>query len=144
VAEKKDAERDEVSEVFESYGLTPAQIAPILDAFENDKDAWVDFMMRFELGLERPDPRRARTSALTIAGAYIAGGLVPLAPYMLTHAIGSALAWSIALTGIALFLFGWVKGTFSGVAPLKSALQTTLVGGLAAGAAFAIARLISG
>ena len=144
VAEKKDAERDEVSEVFEGYGLSAEQIAPILDAFEHDKEAWVDFMMRFELGLEAPDPKRARTSALTIAGAYIAGGLVPLAPYMITHAVGSALVWSVALTGIALFLFGWVKGRFTGVAPLKSALQTTLVGGLAAGAAFGIARLISG
>jgi VIT1/CCC1 family predicted Fe2+/Mn2+ transporter len=144
VAEKRDAERDEVSEVFEGYGLTAEQIAPILDGFEKNKDAWVDFMMRFELGLEAPDPRRARRSALTIAGAYIAGGMVPLAPYMVTHAIGTALTWSIALTGIALFLFGWVKGRFTGVAPLKSALQTTLVGGLAAAAAFGIARLIAG
>ncbi len=143
VAEKRDAERDEVSEVFEGYGLTAAQIAPILEGFEKDKDAWVDFMMRFELGLEAPDPRRARRSALTIAGAYIAGGMVPLAPYMVTHAIGTALTWSIALTGIALFLFGWIKGRFTGVAPLKSALQTTLVGGLAAAAAFGIARLIA-
>jgi VIT1/CCC1 family predicted Fe2+/Mn2+ transporter len=144
VAEKRDAERDEVSEVFEGYGLSAAQIAPILDAFEQDKEAWVDFMMRFELGLERPDPLRARRSALTIAGAYIAGGLVPLAPYIALRDILAALVWSIALTVIALFLFGWFKGTFSGMRPLKSALQTTLVGGLAAGAAFGIARLISG
>jgi VIT1/CCC1 family predicted Fe2+/Mn2+ transporter len=142
VAEKREAERDEVSEVFEAYGLTAAQIAPILDAFENDKDAWVDFMMRFELGLEKPDPKRARQSALTIAGAYIAGGLIPLAPYMLTG-IASALPWSVVLTGIALFIFGWVKGRFTGVAPFKSAFQTTAVGGLAAGAAFGIARLIA-
>jgi len=144
VAEKRDAERDEVSEVFEGYGLTAAQIAPILDAFEKDKEAWVDFMMRFELGLERPDPLRARRSALTIAGAYIVGGLVPLAPYMLMRDLGPALEWSIALTLIALFLFGYYKGTFTGVKPFKSALQTTLVGGLAAGAAFGIARAISG
>ena len=144
VAEKRDAERDEVSEVFEGYGLSAAQIAPILDAFEKDKEAWVDFMMRFELGLERPDPRRARRSALTIAGAYIAGGLVPLAPYMVMRDLGPALEWSIALTLVALFLFGYYKGTFTGVKPLKSALQTTLVGGLAAGAAFGIARAISG
>jgi vacuolar iron transporter family protein len=143
VAEKREAERDEVSEVFEAYGLTPAQIAPILEAFENDKEAWVDFMMRFELGLEKPDPKRARQSALTIAGAYVFGGLVPLAPYMLTE-IGSALPWSVALTGIALFVFGWIKGRFTGMAPLKSALQTTFVGGLAASAAYGIARAISG
>ena len=144
VAEKRDAERDEVSEVFEGYGLSAPQIAPILEAFEKDKEAWVDFMMRFELGLERPDPRRARRSALTIAGAYIAGGLVPLAPYMLLRDISPALLWSVAMTVVALFLFGWFKGRFTGVRPLKSALQTTLVGGLAAGAAFGIARLISG
>jgi VIT1/CCC1 family predicted Fe2+/Mn2+ transporter len=144
VAEKRDAERDEVSEVFEGYGLSKEHIEPILDAFEKDKDAWVDFMMRFELGLERPDPLRARRSALTIAGAYIAGGLVPLAPYMLMSDISPALLWSVALTVVALFLFGWFKGKFTGVRPFKSALQTTLVGGLAAGAAFGIARAISG
>jgi VIT1/CCC1 family predicted Fe2+/Mn2+ transporter len=144
VKEKKDAERDEVSEVFEGYGLTKEQIAPILDAFEKDHPAWVDFMMRFELGLEQPDPKRARTSALTIAGAYIAGGLVPLAPYIFLPSTREALMPSVVLTIGALFAFGWVKGRFTGVAPLKSALQTTLVGGLAAGAAFGIARLISG
>lgn len=143
VAEKRDAERDEVSEVFEGYGLTPVQIAPILDAFEHDQEAWVDFMMRFELGLERPDPRRARRSALTIAGAYVAGGLVPLGPYMAMKGVAAALPWSVMLTIVALFLFGWFKGRFTGVSQLKSALQTTLVGGLAAGAAFGIARLIS-
>jgi vacuolar iron transporter family protein len=144
VAEKRDAERDEVSEVFQAYGLTPAQIAPILEAFENDKEAWVDFMMRFELGLEKPDPKRARQSALTIAGAYVFGGMVPLAPYMLTETMNLALGWSIALTGIALFVFGWIKGRFTGMSPLKSALQTTFVGGLAASAAYGIARAISG
>ncbi len=144
VAEKPDAERDEVSEVFEGYGLSKEHIAPILDAFGKDKQAWVDFMMRFELGLEEPDPKRARTSALTIAGAYVAGGLVPLAPYMLAHTMNTALTWSVGLTLAALFVFGWVKGQFTGVLPIKSALQTTLVGGLAAGAAFGIARLISG
>src|SRR5690349_6246764 len=132
VAERRQDERDEVSEVFQGYGLTQEQIAPDLDAFEKDKNAWVDFMMRFELGLERPDPRRARRSALTIAGAYIAGGLVPLAPYMLMKTMSTALPLSVVLTIVALFLFGWFKGRFTGARPLKSALQTTLVGGLAA------------
>ena len=75
-------EREEVAEVFREYGLEAAHIEPILQAFENNHPAWVDFMMRFELGLEEPDPRRALRSATTIAGAYIAGGLIPLAPYM--------------------------------------------------------------
>ena len=100
-------------------------------------------MMRFELGLEEPDPKRALTSALTIGGAYVAGGLVPLAPYMLLAATPPALAASVAVTLGALAVFGYVKGRFTGVTPLRSALQTVLIGGLAAGAAFAIARLIS-
>ena len=144
VAEQREDERREVAEVFEAYGLTAEQIEPILAAFERNKDAWVDFMMRFELGLEAPDPRRARRSALTIAGAYIAGGLVPLAPYILVRQVGVALSWSVALTLVALFAFGWVKGRFTGVAPVRSAFQTTLVGGLAATAAYGLARLIGG
>jgi len=144
VAERREDERAEVSEVFQAYGLSDEHIEPILAAFEKDKPAWVDFMMRFELGLERPDPRRARVSALTIAGAYIAGGMVPLAPYMIAHTMGAALSWSIGLTLVALFVFGFVKGRFTGVHPVKSALQTTVVGGVAAGAAFGIARMIGG
>src|SRR2546426_3141312 len=82
VIEKPAAEREEVAEVFRGYGLSEEEIAPVLRAFAGRPAAWVDFMMRFELGLERPDPRRARVSALTIAGAYVVGGLVPLMPYM--------------------------------------------------------------
>jgi VIT1/CCC1 family predicted Fe2+/Mn2+ transporter len=100
-------------------------------------------MMRFELGLERPDPSRARNSALTIAGAYIAGGLIPLAPYMATSRPDSALIASVVFTLLALTLFGYVKGRFTGVPPLRSAGQTAVIGGLAAAAAFTIARLIS-
>jgi len=143
IRDKSDAEREEVAEVFRGYGLTDEQIAPVLDAFQNDPKAWVDFMMRFELGLEAPDPTRARVSALTIAGAYIAGGLVPLSPYMLAGSLGAALRWSIGLTLTALVVFGWVKGRFTGVSPVKSALQTAFVGSLAAAAAYAIAKLLS-
>src|SRR5206468_1082243 len=102
-----------------------------------------DFMMRFELGLEKPDPARARTSALVIGGAYVAGGLIPLTPYMLMASARSALPWSALVTLTALAVFGWVKGNFAGTTPLRSALQTVLIGGLAAGAAFLIARLIA-
>ena len=144
VEDRREDERAEVAEVFQAYGLSDEHIAPILAAFEKDKAAWVDFMMRFELGLEKPDPKRARTSAFTIAGAYVAGGLVPLLPYMLAPDMRAALAWSVGVTLAALFVFGWVKGQFTGVVPLKSALQTTFVGGLAAGAAFGIARWIGG
>jgi VIT1/CCC1 family predicted Fe2+/Mn2+ transporter len=138
-----DRERDEVAHVFREYGLTDAQIEPILQAFANNHPAWVDFMMRFELGLEEPDPRRALRSALTIAAAYIAGGLIPLAPYMIVASKESGLLLSIAVTLVALMVFGYIKGRYTGTRPVRSALHTTLIGGLAAGAAFLIARIFS-
>jgi VIT1/CCC1 family predicted Fe2+/Mn2+ transporter len=143
VREKPEAEAAEVREVLQSFGLTLDETAPILDAFRNRPEAWVDFMMRFELGLEKPDPRRALASALTIAGAYVAGGLIPLAPYVLSATATTALSLSVGVTLAALALFGYVKGHFTGTGPMRSALQTTLVGGLAAAAAFVIARAIA-
>jgi VIT1/CCC1 family predicted Fe2+/Mn2+ transporter len=112
-------------------------------ALSKKPKAWVDFMMRFELGLEEPDPKRALTSALTIAGAYIVGGFIPLASYIFIPTSGTALVISAAVTLIALGVFGYIKGTFTGAKPLRSAIQTVLIGGVAAAAAFAIARLIS-
>jgi VIT1/CCC1 family predicted Fe2+/Mn2+ transporter len=106
-------------------------------------DKWVDFMMRFELGLEKPDPARARQSALTIALSYISGGLIPLASYIFIPTIHIALVVSILVTLGALFIFGFIKGKFTGISPLRSGLQTALIGGLAACAAFALARLIA-
>lgn len=99
--------------------------------------------MRFELGLETPDPKRARISALTIGISYIVGGLIPLSPYILIQDISIALIISVIVTLIALFLFGYIKGRFTGTKPLKSGLQTVFVGGVAAGVAFLLARLIS-
>ena len=101
-------------------------------------------LQRFELGLEKPDPRRALVSALTIAGAYIAGGFIPLAPYLFANTASTALLVSVVMTLVALFIFGFVKGHFTGTKPLRSALQTALIGSVAAGAAFGIARLIGG
>jgi VIT1/CCC1 family predicted Fe2+/Mn2+ transporter len=143
VVEKAEAEVAEVEEIFSAYGLQPAEIAPIIQAFRNRPRAWVDFMMRFELGLEKPDPGRALKSALTIGGAYIAGGLIPLMPYVLVSSIRDGLTASVLVTMAALATFGSVKGHFTGAGPLRSALQTLLIGGLAAAAAFAIARLIA-
>ena len=143
VVKMPDAEAREVAAVFETYGLTPEQSAPIVQALQRNPEGWVDFMMRFELGLEKPEPKRALTSALTIAGAYITGGVIPLAPYMLFSAAQTALQVSAIVTLIALFLFGYVKGHFTGTNPLRSAVQTTFIGGLAAAAAFGIARVIS-
>jgi predicted membrane protein (TIGR00267 family) len=101
-------------------------------------------MMRFELGLEKPEPKRALKSGATIGGAYILGGLVPLMPYILMTEAHTALKWSVVITVIALFVFGYVKGQFTGAKPVKSAVQTCLIGSLAAAAAFFIARLIGG
>jgi VIT1/CCC1 family predicted Fe2+/Mn2+ transporter len=137
------AEASEVADVLASYGVSAEAAAPVVRALKERPEAWIDFMMRFELGLEKPDPKRALISAGTIAGAYIAGGLIPLAPYFIVATAARALAVSVACTLLALFLFGYVKGQFTGARPIRSALQTVLVGGLAAAAAFGIARAIS-
>jgi len=134
----------EVAEVFQAYGLSEDETWPIVQALKRQPRNWVDFMMRFELGLEKPEPGRALASALTIAGAYIAGGLVPLAPYFFARTTSDALLYSVAMTLVALLVFGFVKGRFTGTRPLRSALQTALIGSAAAGAAFGIARLIGG
>jgi VIT1/CCC1 family predicted Fe2+/Mn2+ transporter len=143
VREKPDVEAAEVAAVFRDFGLTEAESRPVVDALRQRPQAWVDFMMRNELGLETPDPKRALTSAATIAGAYIAGGFIPLSPYLFVSAARVALVVSIVITLLALGVFGYVKGHFTGVPPLRSAAQTVLIGGLAATAAFIIARAIS-
>jgi VIT1/CCC1 family predicted Fe2+/Mn2+ transporter len=143
IEEKPEVEAMEVMELLQFYGLTPEQSAPVVEALRKRPEAWRDFMLRFELGLEKPDPRRALRSGVVIAAAYVAGGLIPLCPYMLLPSTAAALSWSIALTGTALAVFGWIKGRFTGAWPARSALQTVLIGGLAAGAAFLIARAIS-
>ena len=140
---KPTAEAAEVTHILRSFGLAAEESAPIVAALRKRPEAWVDFMMRFELGLEKPDPHRALTSALTIGGAYVAGGFIPLAPYMALASAPMALTVSVAVTVVALGLFGWIKGHFTGMAPLRSAFQTTLIGGAAAAAAFAIARAIT-
>jgi len=142
VREKPAVEADEVTEVFRTYGLTAEESAPVVAALRQRPGAWVDFMMRFELGLEKPDPRRALTSALTIAFAYVAGGLIPLAPYLVLSTARTALLLSVVVTLVALGVFGYVKGHFTGALPARSALQTAMNGGLAAAAAFGIARAI--
>jgi VIT1/CCC1 family predicted Fe2+/Mn2+ transporter len=142
VKEKPAVEAREVAEIFQTYGLTEDETKPILRSFEKRPQQWIDFMMRFELGLEKPDPRRALRSALTIGGAYAVGGLIPLAPYILLSDVAASLWTSVALTLLALATFGFVKGRFTGARPWKSALQTTLIGGVAAAAAFAIARAV--
>ncbi len=142
IIELPDRETEEIADVFRGYGLTDEQMAPAVAAICADPTRWVDFMMRFELGLEAPDPRRASRSALTIAGSYIVGGIVPLAPYFFITSVHAALLASVVVTLVALLLFGYIKGRFTTTRPLRSALQTVAVGGLAAAAAFGIARAI--
>jgi VIT1/CCC1 family predicted Fe2+/Mn2+ transporter len=142
VREKPAVEAREVADIFGAYGLTEEETEPILRSFERRPQQWIDFMMRFELGLEKPDPKRALRSALTIGGAYAVGGLIPLAPYIVLRDVGASLWVSVVLTLGALAAFGFVKGRFTGARPWKSAAQTTLIGGVAAAAAFAIARAV--
>ena len=143
VKEKPHVEAAEVAEIFRSYGLTHEESKPVVDALIRQPEAWVDFMMRFELGLEEPDPKRAVVSAGTIAAAYIVGGFIPLGPYIFLTQSSVALAVSVVMTLAALGVFGYIKGRFTGVPPLRGAIQTVSVGGLAAAAAFLIARAIS-
>jgi VIT1/CCC1 family predicted Fe2+/Mn2+ transporter len=143
VKEVPGTEAGEVTEVFRTYGLTDEESRPVVEALQKRPEAWVDFMMRFELGLEKPDPKRALISAVTIAGAYIAGGFIPLGPYILSHTTHIAFAVSVIVTLVALGVFGFIKGRFTGTDSFRSAFQTTLIGGVAAAVAFLIARIIA-
>ena len=141
--ELPEKEADEVADIFRGYGMAEQDIAPVVAAIRADQKRWVDFMMRFELGFEEPDPRRARNSAATIALSYILGGLVPLSSYVLVSDLKTALTFSVAITLVALFLFGYVKGKLTGIHPLRGGMQTVVIGGLASAAAFGLARWIS-
>ncbi len=142
VKELEDREIAETSAIFKSYGLSGTELAPVIAHFRANPQQWVDFMMRFELGLEKPQPRRALWSSITIGGAYMVGGFIPLRPYMLNHSVSQALPVSVVVTLIALAVFGWVKAYFTGMPLWRGAIQTVLVGGIAAGVAFFVARLI--
>ncbi len=143
VAVVPDKEAEEVAEVFADYGVTNEESAAVVASFRRRPDDWVRFMMRFELGLEAPHPNRALRSAVTIAAAYVVGGAIPLSAYFATTDVATALHWSVGVTLIALAIFGWIKGQFTGASRVRSALQTLVVGGVAAMAAFQLARLVS-
>ncbi|GEM87362.1 VIT1/CCC1 transporter family protein [Meiothermus granaticius] len=142
VLELPEVETEEVREVFRGYGLQGEALEKATQAITAKPEIWVGFMMKNELGLEKPDPRRALSSALTIGGSYIAGGIIPLAPYAFRLPLDTAFAWSIGVTLVALALFGGVKARFTGVSAFRGAWQTTLVGSIAAGAAYGLARLV--
>lgn len=143
IEEKPEAEKREVSDILQQYGLTETEAGQVISGLMRRPDSWCDFMMRFELGLEKPDPKRSVQSAYTIGLSYIVGGFVPLSPYMFASSSSSALWVSIAFTLSALFIFGVIKGRFTGYAPVKSGLQTLGVGGLAATVAYILAKLVS-
>ncbi|KAG0458286.1 hypothetical protein HPP92_023443 [Vanilla planifolia] len=136
-----ETEAAEVGEILAGYGLQPDEYGPVVLALRNNPQAWLDFMMKFELGMEKPEGKRAVESALTISLSYVFGGIVPLLPYMLIPASWKAMLTSIGVTLVALFFFGYVKGCFTGNRPLSSAFQTTLIGALASGAAYGIAMV---
>jgi len=138
-----EVESQEVREIFQSYGLTDTESASVVASLRQRPQDWVDFMMRFELGLEKPEPARAWKSALTIASAYIVGGIIPLSAYLVFADAHRALWVSVGVTLVALGVFGGIKGKFTGAPVIRSGLQTTLIGGLEAAAAFIIARCIS-
>lgn len=143
IVDRTHDEEEEIYEIFEQYSVDRTAAAPVLAALKQNPTAWVDFMMRFELGLEEPASNRAHRSALTIAFAYVAGGFVPLLPYMLVHDSLAALKLSVIITLFALALFGAIKGRLVGTGWLRSAIQTTLIGGIAAAAAYLLARLLN-
>jgi len=133
-------EMQEVSDIFREYGLEGDGLNTVVSAVTANRERWLKFMMRFELGLEEPDPKRAPISAGTIAASYFIGGLIPLAPYMLFSSITQAFLYSVVFTGVALLIFGGVKGHFTGISRIKSAIQALLVGGLAAAGAYSLAH----
>lgn len=143
IEEVPEVEAREVRDILEAYGLEREESTTVVEALRRRPQSWLDFMMKLELGLEKPNPKRAVQSALTIAGAYIGGGLIPLIPYMTIGRVGAALRLSVGITLVALAAFGVVKGRFTGAPLVRSSVQTALIGGLAAAAAFMIARAIS-
>lgn len=134
-------EKEEVREVFAHYGLDLATQDIVVEALAKDKDKWVDFMMKFELGLDEPDINRARDSALTIGVSYIIGGLLPLSPYFFVDDANEGLKLSVIVTLAALFIFGYFKSKVTGQKPFAGAIKVMLIGAAAAAAAFGVAKL---
>lgn len=137
-------ERDEVQEIFAGLGFSERLQLEAVDELARDKEKWVNFMMKYELDLERPDPKRATNSALTIGLSYIAGGVIPLSPYFFTTHPTDGLLYSAMLTLICLFVFGYFKSRATGQPPVAGAFRVMLIGAVAAAAAFGVAKLVEG
>jgi VIT1/CCC1 family predicted Fe2+/Mn2+ transporter len=131
-----------VRDILADYGLDPEQAGTVVAALQRDPERWVTFMMKFELGLEPPRPGRAWRSALTIAASYAVGGLIPLLPYMIFNSMSTSVRYSVGATLVALLIFGLVKARLTGINPVRGALQTALIGGLAAAVAFGVAKAV--
>jgi len=134
-------EIEETKEFFANIGLSPQLQQQATDEIAQDKDRWVDFMMKYELGMDKPDPKRATKSALNIGLSYIVGGIIPLSPYFFISNTNEALKISVVATLVCLFIFGFFKSKITGVNPLWGAVRVTLIGAMAAAAAFGVAKL---
>lgn len=144
VATVPEKEKDEIKEIFAEYGLSNTAQTLLADELAKDKDKWVHFMMKYELGLDKPDANRASKSALTIGISYIVGGIIPLLPYFFTATPFEGLKISAMITIVCLFVFGYFKSKVTDQPVLQGAIKVTVIGALAAGAAFVVARLIGG
>ena len=140
----RDREIEETKEFFKNIGLSEDLQNKATDEIAKDKKQWVEFMMKYELGLEKPDPRRATKSALNIGLSYVVGGLVPLSPYFFVDSPTEGLSISVVVTLLCLFVFGWFKSKMTGVQPWWGAFKVMLIGAVAAAAAFGVAKLFEG
>lgn len=137
-----ETEKEEVREVFAHYGISPQLQILVADEMAKDRDKWVEFMMRYELGLEKPDEKRATKSAFNIGVSYIVGGIIPLSGYFIAPNPTQGLLYSLVITIVCLLTFGYFKSKLTGQSPIAGALKTTLIGVMAAAAAFFIAKLV--
>lgn len=143
VDHKPDQEKNEVKDFFKNIGLSEDLQDKATEEIAKDKKQWVDFMMKFELGLDKPDPKRATKSALNIGISYAVGGIIPLSPYFFIDNSTEALKYSVIATLLCLFIFGYFKSKLTGVPVLSGALKVMLIGAIAAAAAFGVAKLFS-
>src|ERR1044071_7561696 len=137
-------EIEETKEFFANIGLSEELQDKATEEIAKDKKQWVDFMMKYELGLDKPDPKRATKSALNIGISYVVGGLVPLSPYFFVHSPSDGLKISVIVTLCCLFVFGFLKSKITGVNPWWGAVRVTLIGAAAAAAAFGVAKSFEG
>lgn len=141
---KREVEIEEVRKVFRDWGLSESTVEEATQEIIKDDKRWVEFMMKHELGLEEPDPKRAGKSAFNIGFSYVVGGLIPLIPYFFVSTSIEGLKISAMITLVCLFIFGYFKSKMTGINPWIGAVKVMLIGAVAASVAFGIAKLIEG